>query len=396
VLSPPSLPTPVFSTARDWVLKLGLFNLTKPCIAGEWVWILDCSIQIGAMKCLLILGVRMEVLRERGDFTLSHADVEPIVLKTVESCTGEVVKMALEEAKIRTGSAVAIVSDEGSELKLGVRLFQQEQAEGEKPVHLHDIMHKADLVLKKDLENDCDWKNFTKQMTEAKQLLKQSSSSHLMPPKQYQKQRRMRSEVEIIEWGIKILKYLDSGKAGEQELQKLSWVVNYRFQLMVYQEMAILFDMCTKEVRERGYCQGALESLKKQEELLDNQRIRSFFSELLGVIEREVNKVPQGCCLLGCSEVIESTFGKFKQLEKQHASGGLTSLVISLASFLGEISIDIVKIAMETISIGDVKGWIATNLGSTFWSRRRRDLNGHDSIEEDYLESDDYCWEVAS
>lgn len=92
------LSTPAFSTVRGWVLKLGLFNLTKPCEQGEWVWIIDCSIQMGTMKCLLILGVRMDTLKERKDFTLSHSDVKPIVLKTVESCRGGVVKAALDEA----------------------------------------------------------------------------------------------------------------------------------------------------------------------------------------------------------------------------------------------------------------------------------------------------------
>lgn len=393
-LSLPFFPTPVFSTARDWLLKLGLFNLTKPCQTGEWVWIVDCSIQMGAMKCLLILGVRMEVLKERGDFTLSHADVVPIVLKTIESCPGEVVKMALDEAKNKTGRAVAVVSDQGAELKRGVRLFLEEQEDTEKPTYLHDIMHKTDLILKKELERDCDWKNFIKEMTNTTQQLKLSSSSHLIPPKQYQKKRRMRSEIDNIEWGMKIIQYLDSNKANELEKVKLSWVLNYRSQLIIYKEMAIFFDMSTKEVREHGYCQQTVKTLKEKGNLeLCSDRSRSFFSKVLEAIEQEVSKVSKGSCLLGCSEIIESVFGKFKQLEKHHAFAGLTSLVLSLPSFLGTISENVVKAAMEQISIGKVKEWIKANLGHTFWSRRRSDLNGHEEIKKNYLESDELLQE---
>jgi hypothetical protein len=82
-------------------------------------------------------------------------------------------------------------------------------------------------------------------------------------------------------------------------------------------------------------------------------------------------------------------FGKFKQLEKQHASAGITSLVLSLPAFLGTISEKVVKAAMEQISIGKVKEWLKTNLGDTFWSKRRSDLNEHGPVERDYLESDD-------
>jgi len=376
------------------LLKLGLFNLGKPCAPGEWVWIVDFSIQMGAMRCLLILGVRMEVLRARDNFTLSHSDVNPILLKTLNSCPGEVVKEALYEAKAKTGGAVAIVSDQGGELKRGIRLFQEEQTE--KPIHLYDIMHKIDLVLKKELENDNEWQKFIKEMTNTTQQLKQSNYSHLIPPKQYQKKRRMRSEVDIIEWGIKILKYLDSEKSNKLENEKLSWVINYRHQLLIYQEMAYFFDISIKEVKEHGYCQKTLMILKEKKKLASyNERSLCFFSKILEAIEQEAKKVTQGS-LLGCSEVIESVFGKFKHLEKQHSSSGLTSLVLGLPALLGEISIDTIKNAMEKISIGKVKEWIKTNLGETFWSRRRSELKEDTSIKDDYLELDDFYSEIAS
>jgi hypothetical protein len=388
----PFFPTPVFSTMRDWVLKLGLFNLTQPKSIGEWVWIIDCSIQMGKMKCLLILGVRMEALRERKDFTLSHTDVEPLVLKTIESCPGEVVKMALDEAKNKTKGPIAIVSDEGSEFKRGVRLFQEEQADTERPIHVHDVMHKVDLILKKELENDDDWKQLTKALTNTTQQLKLSSSSHLIPPKQRQK-KRMRGEIDIVKWGLKILKYLDSGKANKIETEKLSWILNFRSQLRVYQEMALLFDMSTEEIRKRGYCQETVKLVREQgNALIGSERSRLFFSNILKAIEDETNKVLKDLPLLGSSEVIESIFGKFKQLEKNHSSGGLTSLVLAIPALIGKIALDVVQAAMETISIDNVKDWIKKNLGNTFWSKRRSDLEEGNS----YLELDDLIEVSAS
>jgi hypothetical protein len=382
------IPTPAFSTMRDWLLKLGLYNLTQPKSEGEWIWIVDCSIQMGAMKCLLILGVRVEDLREKNDFTLSHANVEALVLKTIESCPGEVVKMALDEAKSKTKGALAIVSDEGTELKKGVRLFQEEQKDTERPIHVHDVMHKIDLILKKELEKDADWKQFTKALTDTTQQLKLSSSSHLIPPKQRQK-KRMRSEIDIVEWGFKILKHLDSGNANEIETEKLSWILNFRSQVSVYQEMALIFDMSTEEVRRRGYHKGTVRALREQgDALINSERSRAFFTKILKAIEEETNKVLKDHPLIGSSEVIESIFGKFKQLEKNHSAGGLTSLVLGIPAFVGKTALDVVQKAMETITIDNVKNWIDKNLGQTFWSKRREKLLK--STEDDnYLESDD-------
>ncbi len=361
--------------------------MSNPCEPGEWVWIIDCSIQMGAMKCLLILGVRMDNLRERKDFTLSHICVRPIILKTVESCRGEVVKAALEEAKIKTGGAIAIISDEGPELKRGVRLFLEDHRETKKPLHLSDIMHKADLALKKALESDSEWINFTKELQNTTQRLKQTSSSHLIPPKQHQKKRRMRSEIDVIEWGVKIIKYLDAGKASNLENHNLSWIIKYRDQLTVYQEMAICFDMCVKQVREHGYSHESFKALKEKENLMfSSNQSKAFFSKLLEIIEQEISKIPNGSKFLGCSEIIESIFGKFKNLEKNYASLGLTSLVLSIPTFLGEISADILKMAMEQISINDVNEWIKANIGDSFWTRRRKDL-GKDTIQhKNYLD----------
>ncbi len=96
---------------------------------GEWIYVIDASIQMGSMKCLLILGIPMAKLlaiqNETGSFMPSHIDMEPLVLKTIDSCDGEVVRDALLEAEQKTGTPISIVSDEGSEFKRGVRLFNQ-------------------------------------------------------------------------------------------------------------------------------------------------------------------------------------------------------------------------------------------------------------------------------
>ena len=70
--------TPHHTTIRQWVLKKGYFQITHQAFekAKDWVGIYDFTVGVGALKCLLILGVRFNALKDRGVLALSHRDVE--------------------------------------------------------------------------------------------------------------------------------------------------------------------------------------------------------------------------------------------------------------------------------------------------------------------------------
>ena len=57
------------NTGRLWLLRLGLYELTRPKEkADDWVWIVDHTIQISSLKCLLIVGCRLEVWQQQEEF----------------------------------------------------------------------------------------------------------------------------------------------------------------------------------------------------------------------------------------------------------------------------------------------------------------------------------------
>lgn len=65
-------------TGRLWLLRLGVYTLTRPkVLADDWVWIADHTQQLGPEKCVLILGGRLSALRA-GRCHLTHEDMEPI------------------------------------------------------------------------------------------------------------------------------------------------------------------------------------------------------------------------------------------------------------------------------------------------------------------------------
>src|SRR5450756_3069216 len=74
------LPSPSWYSGRLWLLRVGYYKLTRPKEqADDWVWIVDHTIQIGAEKVFVILGIRLNSLPLRGN-CVTHLDVEPISL----------------------------------------------------------------------------------------------------------------------------------------------------------------------------------------------------------------------------------------------------------------------------------------------------------------------------
>ena len=67
--------TPSPNSGCNWLLRLGLYELTRPLEqADDWFWIVDHTVQIGTVKCLLIVGCRLSVWRDRQR-PLQHQDL---------------------------------------------------------------------------------------------------------------------------------------------------------------------------------------------------------------------------------------------------------------------------------------------------------------------------------
>src|SRR3974377_1783818 len=147
LFNPPSSPeenSPVWSTGRLWLLRVGLAALLRPQVmAGDWGWMVDHSSQIGQGQCLVILGIRL------SDFTigrpLCHQDMELIDLVPMKNATKQTVAVCLEDAVSKTGVPRAILSDHGADLQGATATFRQEHPETDE---FYDIKHKAACLLK--------------------------------------------------------------------------------------------------------------------------------------------------------------------------------------------------------------------------------------------------------
>lgn len=335
-----------------------------------WFFIIDSSIQMGLQKCVLVLGVKPQNLKDNFCPTFEH--IEPLALKPLYSTRGEIIKTVLDEASEKIGGQpISIISDAGADLGRGIRLFLEGKTN---VIHSLDISHRINLCLKKELKKDENWKLFQTKAGKCVQYLKLSTIAHLCPPRQ-RLQERMHNSFPIIEWGLQLINYLQN-KAQElsKELKdKISWIVEYEDSLKIYQSLMRLSKTALKYAHEKGYYRGIEEDFMKESEEVMSIRCIEFREKIKMILQEEGRKIPDGQNYLGSSEIIESVFGRFKRMEGHHASSGLTSMILGMPALMGEIDEKEIERAMSVSTI-DVKKWLQDNMGPSFLSLRRRDL----------------------
>jgi hypothetical protein len=370
-------PVPHFTTLRFWLLRLGYYKLHRPKEqASDWVWIVDHSNQIGQEKCFVILGVRLSQLPPPGpEFPLRLSQMEPIELEPVTVSDKEVVYRQLEANVAKTGVPRAIIDDHGGDLAGGVELFCQAHPE---TIEIYDVSHKAACLLKARLERDDQWKAFAAKAGQTKCSVQQTEWAFLIPPSQRIKARYMNLSP-LIAWGITTLAILDNPgpevlKYGTKERleEKLGWLRQFRERLTDWSEMEQTIDAVLNFVRTQGLYRKAGKDLRKSLRKLPlGASAAPLRDDLTKFVDDQARQLKTGERIPGTSEVIESSFGKFKTVERDHARGGFTGLLLALAACVAERTQEVVHESLHNTRTQDVLTWIKTKLGNTVGSKRR-------------------------
>jgi hypothetical protein len=372
----PGLPeTPCANSARAWIFRLGLYELTcAKETADDWVWLVDHTVQLGMHKGMIVVGLRLSVWQQ-APRPLQHEDVRLLYLEPVERSNGEKVQEQLEKVAAKTGVPRAIVSDGGSDLKRGVSLFCKTHP---KVAHTYDIKHKMALLLKKELEGDQEWGQFVYQSNLARRGVTLTSAAFLVPPCLSAKARYMNVD-RLVAWGQKVLEYLDHprevpGLTVDPELveTRLGWLREYRYRLAEWSGLLALAEASEHYVRHQGlHCRAAEELRLKLDRLPVGPRGGRMKEAILEFISQQSCVARPGERLIGSTEVLESIIGKYKRLQSMHSAGGMTGMILSIGAIVGRRSLDALRTALTTAANNHVWQWCRENLGLTLQSQRK-------------------------
>ena len=372
-----ALPVPCWSTGRLWLLRLGHAMLTAELTpADDWAWLIDHSVQIGQEKCLVILGIRLSDLPRQGQ-SLRHEDLQLIALIPARSWTSATVDQALEKAVGRTDRAPrVIVDDHGGDLTGGVSLFQQRHPD---TVEIYDIKHKAACLLKKRLEGNPRWREFQTGVGQTRCAVQQTELAFLCPPGPKPKARFMNLGPQLA-WGSRVLRILRQpppsvlqGVCEGRLKEKLGWIEAFAGDLAEWAQWQQVVQVAVTRVNDQGIYRGAAGILGRQLGQLNalGDSAQQLAGQLVQFVRSQECRTRPGERFPGSTEVLESCFGKFKQLEKQQSRGGFTQLLLGFGALLAKVTTATVREAMQVSRTADVRIWAKQTLGVTVFAQRQ-------------------------
>jgi len=368
--------TPSINSGKSWMLKLGYYNLTKTqTIADDWIYIIDHSIQMGNEKLLLIVGIRAKDLPK--DRALKYEDTEIIELKPVTKSTGEIVYQQLKEASKKTGEPRAIVSDMGSDIKLGVKKFQEDF---NSTAHIYDIKHKIAILIKNILESNNEWSEYKQFANFVVKKLQNTAIAGYRPPKQKEKARYMNIEG-LVRWGDKIvLKYeeLQAKSIKNNDDIKLASIIEdilkFKNAIKSWSEMVIVFKLIERFMNIHNLQTNSYEKFnelyKDKLKNIQTDKAKELATQTLDFIKEQQNVCNPNERLLHSSQLIESIFGRLKFLEKDQSKNSFTSLILSVGAIVSKRTKPILKNALESVNLDMIAKWTKEKIGTTVQMQR--------------------------
>lgn len=362
---------PSFGAVRSWLLRLGCYALTCVLPVGDWVLLIDHTVQIGPCKLLVILGCPQSGV-PFGERPLRQSDLHLVGLSLMEHSNDTTVAAELERAKDRVGTVRQIVSDNGSDLNGGVALFQQKHAG---VAHVHDMAHQAANVLKQRRSRDESWSAFVAKLAQAGAKVRQTGEAHLRPPTVRAKARFM-NVGPTLRFAQRVLTLLDTGKASVRTEESYGWLREDRVALANWQSEQAVVASTLEHVRRHGLNPATAAKLDAAWSKLDlTPGARDVAARLRTAARTEGSQAKPGETLVASTEILESVFGKLKRLEGSYAGDGFTGLTLALGALVGETSEERMKEALEAVPRKEAENWIKRVVGTTVQMFRRLFVN---------------------
>lgn len=366
---------PDFTTIRIWMQRLGIAALEAPVEkADDWVWLADHSNQIGPEKVLVVLGVRASRLPPPGT-PLKHTDVRLLAARPGTTWKREDVAKVYDELAERHGSPRGVVTDGAVELRESAECLKTRRSD---TITLPDFKHKAAKLLEKELARDPRFAEFNTQLGRTRSAIQQTELAHLTPPGQKQKARFMNLD-RCLKWGSTALWLLEHPDAKsrrwttpERLQEKLGWLRSFADDLAGWAECRQVIGAGLSLINEHGLFHGAARQLRTAATGLTYPVSRRLAARLLLFVRDAERQLKPAERLPMSTEILESSFALYKQLERQHSKGGFTSLLPAFGTLLAPATPEAVRSAFARVSVKDVKEWVRHHLGATLTIKRQQ------------------------
>jgi hypothetical protein len=297
-------------------------------------------------------------------------------------CTAATVCQHLMEVRKRTGTPTQIVSDHGSDIRGGICLFRRKYS---RVIETYDITHGLAVLLKHYLEPDARWASFVTACQRTRQQLQQTAGSFLQPPAWRQKARYLNLEGHLA-WASDMLLLFTtadtilaeqlgcSAKQSKVWLEaKMGWLREYQEDIRQWSGFQRVVQCAEAEIKHNGLRRSSPRRIRQalQEYKPKTQRERRFLQDALKLVRDEGNKIPARDRYVGSTDVLESLFGKYKELAEHGPCQEITANVLMIPLLATTLTADLLRQALESVHEQDVRLWVEQQLGPSPQKKKR-------------------------
>ncbi len=228
------------------------------------------------------------------------------------------------------------------------------------------------------LKQDADYEAFVKQIGGMRCALQQTELAHFLPPG-FKMKARFMNLAPTLNWASAILWHLNHPESRSREgikecrmTEKLGWLRDFAPCIQSWQECQEVIATALTFINQRGIFRGAAKQFHALgAPLVHHSLSRQLFQTTIAFLRKHERKLRPNECLPMSTEILESSFALYKQLEKQHSKSGFTGLLLAYPTLLRPTTPEEVTASLKRIKTVDVNQWIATYLPNTVASKRQ-------------------------
>ena len=274
----------------------------------------------------------------------------------------------------RQGAPRAVLSDGAAELRDAAEVLRKSRPD---TIVLGDFQHRAANVLKSTVGGDTRFAAFPTPVGRTRPAIPQTELAHLVPPA-VRPQARFLNLATTRHGATTMLWLLDTPHAQGREsitAERLEdqpgWLRAFRDEVARWTACQRVVSTGVTFVHEQGLSRSTADRFHELVAHSSAPAARRDISERLTTFLRAAeSRLTDGERLPLSTEILESSFGLYKQLERQHSKSGFTSLIATFGSLLRPATPTTIRAAFDRVKVKDIHQWLQTNLPKTFTAKR--------------------------
>jgi hypothetical protein len=172
-----------------------------------------------------------------------------------------------------------------------------------------------------------------------------------------------------------VVKHLGRSEAETKQWleEKLGWLRAYEDEVRVWSYFQKVVKEAEEEIKRGGLSRTSWRRIKRRLAGASQPvgREKAFRRQVLSFVRQEGAKVPLRQRYLGSSDVLESLFGKYKDLVEQAPCREITANVLMIPLLVTPLTAELLRQALESVRGQEVEQWLEEHLGPSPQKKKR-------------------------